>query len=89
MSTRSAAGVKPGTMHRFYATVLRGEVSDAAIQGYLRAACQVEDLWQEVDDQLSALIKAGVPRWDAYHRLRYAILFIRAARAIQVFVKAL
>lgn len=89
MSSRNIADDKPGVARRFYATVLRGEVSDAAIQGYLRGACQVAELWQQVDDRIAALLKQGVPPWEAYHQLRFPILFIRAARTIAVFVQAL
>src|SRR5581483_7155614 len=35
--------IEEGARH-FYATVLRGEVSDANVRGYLRAASQIEDI---------------------------------------------
>jgi len=50
-------------MHHFYATTMRGEVSDANIQGYLRAASQIEDIWQQVDDKVAALLSQGVAPW--------------------------
>lgn len=89
METNRSSNTHAGTMRRLYATVMRGEVSDATIQGYLRAASQIEDLWQQIDDRLAALIAQEIVPWEAYHRLRYPILFSRAARTIQVFIKAL
>ena len=80
--------IEEGARH-FYATVLRGEVSDANVRGYLRAASQIEDLWQQIDTQVAALIGQGVAPWEAYHRLRYPLAFIRAARTYQVFVREL
>ena len=77
--------IEEGARH-FDATVLRGEVSDANVRGYLRAASQIEDLWQQIDDQAATLIGQGVTPWEAYHRLRYPLAFIRAARTYQVFV---
>lgn len=74
---------------RFYLTGIRGEVSDATIQGYLRAASQIEDLWQQIDEQLAELLAQGIAPWEAYAQLRYPLAFIRAARALQVFVQEL
>ncbi len=76
-------------MHHFYATTMRAEMSDANIQGYLRAASQIEDIWQQVDDKVAALIAQGVAPWKAYEHMRYPLAFIRAARAYQVFVREL
>jgi len=89
METTRSSNEHHGTVRHLYATVLRGEVSDATIQGYLRAASQVEDLWQQIDDRLAALITQGIAPWEAYHQLRYPILFSRAARTTAVFIKAL
>ena len=80
--------IEEGARH-FYATVLRGEVSEANVRGYLRAASQIEDLWQQIDRQVAVLIGQGVAPWEAYHRLRYSLAFIRAARTYQVFVREL
>src|SRR5215467_13205916 len=89
MPVKSCFGeIEEGARH-FYATVLRGEVSDANVRGYLRAASQIEDLWQQIDDQVAVLIGQGVAPWEAYHRLRYPLAFIRAARTHQVFVHEL
>jgi len=73
----------------FYATTIHGEVSDANIQGYLRAASQIEDIWQQIDDRLAAMNAQGVVPWEAYAGLRYPLAFIRAARTYQVFVREL
>ncbi len=89
MQVKSPSNEKRGAVRHLYATVIRGEVSDALIQGYLRAASQVEDLWQQIDDKLAALIAQGTAPWEAYHQLRYPIVFSRAARTIQVFIKEL
>ena len=64
-------------------------MSDANIQGYLRATSQIEDIWQQVDNKLTTLISQGVAPWEAYAQLRYPLPFIRAARMYQVFVKEL
>src|SRR5579862_9842879 len=80
--------IEEGARH-FYATALRGEVSDASVRGYLRAASQIEDLWQQNDSQVALSIGQGVAPWEAYHRLRYSLAFIRAARTYQVFVREL
>ncbi len=49
MQVNSSSNEKRRAVRHFYATVIRGEVSDATIQGYLRAASQVEDLWQQIN----------------------------------------
>ncbi len=64
-------------------------MSDANIQGYLRAASQIEDIWQQIDEKLAQLIAQGVAPWEAYTQFRYSLAFIRAARTYQVFVKEL
>ena len=89
MQAKSYLGEKRGAVRHFYATVMRGEVSDANIQGYLRAASQIEEVWQQIDEKLAQLIAQGMAPWDAYVQLRYALAFIRAARTYQVFVKEL
>lgn len=86
---RSFIGEMREAMHHFYATTIRGEVSDANIQGYLRAASQIEDIWQQVDDRVVELISQGVEPWKAYEQMRYPLAFIRAARTYQVFVREL
>jgi hypothetical protein len=80
--------IEEGARH-FYATVLRGEVSDANVRGYLRAAAQIEDLWQQIDDRVKLAIGKGTPPWEAYHHSGYALAFVRAARTYQVFVSEL
>ncbi len=89
MQAKSFLGEQRGAVRHFYATVIRGEVSDANIQGYLRATSQIEEIWQQIDDRLAALIAQGVTPWEAYAQLRYPLAFIRAARTLQVFVKEL
>ena len=77
------------SVQHFYAAEIRGEVSDANVRGYLRAASQIEDVWQQIDDQLGALLAQGIAPWDAYARLRYPLAFIRAARTHQIAVREL
>lgn len=89
MQAKSFLGEKRRTVRHFYATVLRGEVSDASIQGYLRAASQIEEIWQHLDNKLAQLMAQGIAPWDAYAQLRYALAFVRVARTYQVFVKEL
>lgn len=89
MQAKSFPGEKGGAFRHWYATIVRGEVSDAAIQGYLRAVSQIEELWQQTDEKLAELTAQGVPPWEAYAQLRYPLAFVRAARTLQVFVKEL
>lgn len=82
------AEVRESVQH-FYATEIRGEVSDANVRGYLRAASQIEEIWQQIDDQLAALLGQGIAPWEAYARLRYPLAFVRAARTHQIAVREL
>src|SRR5579859_3360418 len=66
-----------------------GEVSDATIQGYLRAASQIEDIWKRIDEQVDELIGQGLAPWDAYARMGYPLAFVRACRMNVVFVQEL
>lgn len=74
---------------RFLAGGMLDEVSDATIQGYLRSASQIEDVWQQIDEQVDELILQGMAPWDAYARLGYALAFIRACRTNTVLVQEL
>jgi len=76
-------------MRGWYATAVRGEVSDADVRGYLRAASQIEDVWREVDERLARSIAGGLAPWEAYARLRYPLAYVRAARTYEVFVREL
>lgn len=76
-------------VRHIYATSVRGEVSDATIQGYRRAASQIEETWQQIDERLATLRSQGVVPWKAYEQFRYALAFVRAARTYQVFVREL
>jgi len=89
MAARSLIEELRDSLRAWYATAVCGEVSDANVRGYLRAASQIEDLWQEVDNQLAQLQAQGTSPWEAYHRLRYPLAFVRAARTYQVFVQQL
>jgi hypothetical protein len=80
--------MREGLQH-FYATTLRGEVDDANIRGYLRAATQIEEVWQQIDARRAELIAQGKTPWDAYRHVGYPLAFIRVARTYQVFVKEL
>ncbi len=74
---------------RFVASGVHGEVSDATIQGYLRSASQLEDVWQQIDDKVDAFILQGMAPWEAYAKMAYALAFVRACRMIVVFVQEL
>ena len=74
---------------RFVASGLHGEVSDATIQGYLRSASQLADIWQQIDDNVDSLIAQGMAPWDAYARMGYALAYVRACRTNVVFVEEL
>ncbi len=74
---------------RFVASGIHGEVSDATIQGYLRSASQIEEVWQQIDDNVDALIAQGMAPWDAYAKMGYALAFVRACRTNVVFVEEL
>lgn len=89
MQAKSFLGELREEARHFYATSIRGEVSDANVRGYLRAASQIEDVWQQVDEKLAALTTQGIAPWEAYAQMRYPLAFIRAARTYQVFVREL
>ena len=74
---------------RFVASGIHGEVSDATIQGYLRSASQLEEVWQQIDDRVDALIAQGMAPWDAYTQMGYALAYVRACRTNVVFVQEL
>src|SRR2546429_226590 len=65
---------------RFVASGIHGEVSDATIQGYLRSASQLEEIWQQIDDNVDNLMLQGMTPWDAYAKMGYALAFVRACR---------
>jgi len=89
MPAKSFFGETRETAHRFYATTIRGEVSDANIQAYIRAASQIQEIWQQIDEQIAARQMQGTPTWEAYALSGYPLAFIRSARAYQVFVQEL
>ncbi len=66
-----------------------GMANAATIQGYLRAASQIEQVWQQIDDKVDELIGQGCPPWEAYVRTGYALAFVRACRLNVVFVQEL
>ena len=74
---------------RFVASGIHGEVSDATIQGYLRSASQLEEIWQQIDDNVDNLMLQGMTPWDAYAQMGYALAFVRACRTNVVFVQEL
>lgn len=45
MQAKSFLGTMREHVRHFYASSMHGEVSDANIRGYLRAASQIEDIW--------------------------------------------
>lgn len=89
MPARSLIGEMEEAARRFYATVMRGEVSDANVRGYLRAASQIAEVWEQIDAQIAERVGQGEAPWEAYQRLGDALAFIRVARAYQVFVQEL
>jgi len=74
---------------RFVASGIHGKVSDATIQGYLRSASQISEVWQQIDDNVDALIAQGIPPWDAYAKMGFALAFVRACRTNVVCVQEL
>ncbi len=89
MPAKGFLGEVREAVRHFYAVDMRHEVSDANIRGYLRAASQIEDVWQQVDERIAEALAQGTPPWDAYGRMRYALAFIRTARTHQIFVREL
>ncbi len=89
MPAKSFIGTMEHAARQFYATAVRGEVSDANVRGYLRAASQIEDIWDQIDDQIAETLAHGATAWEAYRQYRYPLAFIRAARTYQVFVREL
>lgn len=79
-------------LQRLRANAKYGAVNDATIQGYLRAASQIENVWQQIDDKVDELILQGLPPWEAYRKMGYALAFVRACRMnviiVQEFLKA-
>ncbi len=73
----------------FYATTIRGEISDSNVRNYLLSAEQIEEVWQQIETQIAAQLAQGLPPWQVYGRLRYPLAFIRAARTYQVFAQEL
>lgn len=74
---------------RLLANAKYGAVNDGTIQGYLRAASQIENVWQQIDDKVNELLLQGLPPWEAYSRMGYALAFVRACRLNVVFVQEL
>jgi len=89
MPAKSFLGETREAAHRFYAMTIRGEVSDENIQAYMRAASQIQEIWQQIDEQIAALQVQGTPIWKAYAQYNYPLAFIQSARAYQVFVQEL
>jgi len=61
---------------KFYASVLRGEISDANVRGYLRMTSQIEDIWTQVEQKVATLIAQGANSWDAYAQAGFALAFV-------------
>jgi len=88
MPAKSFIGALEEAARHAYAT-LQGEVSDANVRGYMRAATQIEEVWQQTDTKLADILQQGTLPWDAYSQLQAPFAFIRAARTYQVFVQQL
>lgn len=89
MAAKSFIGGAEEAARHFYATVVRGEVSDEHVRAYLAAATQIEEVWGQTDATLGELRAQGMAPWTAYERLGYALAFSRAARTQQVFATQL
>lgn len=74
---------------RLVASAKYGTVSNATIQGYLRAAGQIETVWQQIDEKVADLLVQGTSPWEAYTRMGYALAFVRACRLDVLFVQGL
>src|SRR5258708_3598701 len=74
---------------RLVASSRYGAVSDATIRGYLRSASQLEEVWQQIDEKVDDLILQGLPPWEAFASLGYALAFLRACRLNVVCVQEL
>jgi len=71
-------------MHFFH-----NEVSSEAIQGYLRQGTQIEQVWQQIDEQVTNLTLGGMTPWEAASKLGEALAFARACRLNVVLVQKL
>ncbi len=69
MPAKSFIGTMEVAARQFYATAMRGEVSDANVRGYLRAAGQIADIWQQIDQRIADVLVQGSPPWEAYRRI--------------------
>lgn len=67
-------------LQRLVASAKYGTVSEETVQGYLRSASQIEEVWQKVDEKVNELILSGVPAWEAHSKMGYALAYVRACR---------
>jgi hypothetical protein len=68
---------------------LHNEVSSAGLQGYLRQNAQLEQVWQQVDEQVTALTLQGLAPWEAHSKMGHALAFVRACRLSMVLAQKL
>jgi hypothetical protein len=71
-------------MHFFH-----NDVSSEGIQGYLRQATQIEQVWQQVDEKVTDLTLQGLAPWEAHSKMGYALAFVRACRLSVVLAQKL
>ncbi len=65
MAVKSLFDSARESSRKFYASVLRGEISDANVRGYLRMTSQIEDIWTQVEQKVATLIAQDANPWDA------------------------
>jgi hypothetical protein len=68
---------------------LHNEVSSEALQGYVHQGTQIEQIWQQVEEQVTELTLQGMAPWEAYSQMGYALAFVRACRLDVVLVQQL
>lgn len=76
-------------LQRLVSSAKYGTVSDATIQGYLRSASQIEQVWQQTEEKVQNLLFEGKTPWDAYAELGYALAFVRVCRLHVLFAQEL
>ncbi len=89
MQARSFMDDMRAAARHFYATTIRGEISDANVRSYLLATEQIEEVWQQINGRIAVLLAQGLPPWCVYALLCYPLAFVRVARTYQIFVREL
>lgn len=78
-----------GSLWHHYRAERRGAMSAETARAYLRASCQIEPVWQRLDDEIARRCGEGDPPWAASRPFAVPLACIRAARMHQIVVRHL